>query len=688
MARLELGIDIGGTFTDIVAYDPETRALHVAKVPSTPARLGDGLLDGVRRILAELGATPADVDRIVHGTTIGTNAVLEHRGATVGLLMTAGFGDVLTIGRHKRSDIYNLRIGPEEPLFLAPRRRIRGIPERLGPDGAVLMPLDETAVTVEATDLVERHEANSIVVCFLYSYLDPRHEQRTRELIHSRYPGIPVSLSSDVDGKFREYERLVMTAFDAYIRPVIHGYLSELGDQLALAGVRAPFQVMQSRGAISGARVVRARPVSTVLSGPAAGVIGGAHAARQAGFEDALTLDIGGTSCDVALVGGGRPVISTEGRIKTFPLRLPMVDVHTIGAGGGSIASVDAGGALKVGPRSAGSRPGPAAYGLGGNWTTVTDASVVLGYLNPEYFADGAVALDVELARRAIAEQVAKPLGIDLASAAAGIHRVVNDNIAQALRLVSVRRGHDPRRVCLVALGGAGAVHGCRVASAPGVLSALGLLLSDIEHEQSRTLRGRIDRLISTEVTEALEALDRQCAERMAEEGADHVEVSHFAELRYVRQSYELEVPLPTGAVTDEDLEEAMRAFHVQHDRVYGFALPHRPVELVTVRAVHTARLPALALEPALNAGTPGGPVSHRGAYFEEIGAYEQTPIYRRATLVRDQEIDGPAIVEQADTTTVLYPGQALRVDHSGNLIVTIGPARPTTSSREEADER
>jgi N-methylhydantoinase A len=699
MARLELGIDIGGTFTDIVAYDPETRALHVAKVQSTPERLADGLLDGLHQVLAEPGAAPGDVDRIVHGTTIGTNAVLEHRGATVGILMTAGFEDVLTIGRHKRSDIYNLGIGPEEPLFLAPRRRIRGIPERLGPDGDVLMPLDETAVTREATDLVERHGANSIVVCFLYSYLDPRHEQRTRALIHSRYPKLPVSLSSEVDGKIREYERLVMTAFDGYIRPVIHGYLEELDDRLALAGVRAPFQVMQSRGAISRARVVSARPVSTVLSGPAAGVIGGAYAARQAGFEDALTIDIGGTSCDVALVRGGRPVISTEGRIETFPLRLPMVDVHTIGAGGGSIASVDAGGVLKVGPRSAGSRPGPAAYGLGGDRATVTDASVVLGYLNPDYFADGTVALNVDLARRAVVEQVAEPVGMDLAAAAAGMHRVVNGNMAQALRLVSVRRGHDPRRVCLVALGGAGAVHAGRVASAlgvrtvvippaPGVLSALGLLLSDIEHEQSRTLRGRVDRLSSTEVTEALEALDLQCAERMAEEGADQVEVSHFAELRYVRQSYELEVPLPPGTITEADLVEAVRAFHVQHDRVYGFALPHRAVELVTIRAVHTARLPALAVEPALPAGTPGSPVGHRRAYFEEIGAYEQTPIYRRATLIREQEIVGPAIVEQADTTTVVYPGDVLRVDRTGNLIVSVGAAPPQTLSREEADER
>ena len=699
MARLTFGIDIGGTFTDVVAYDAETRALYVAKVPSTPPRLGDGLLDGMRRVLAERGASPADVDRVVHGTTIGTNAVLEHRGATLGILVTAGFEDVLAIGRHKRSDMYSLNIGPEEPLFLAPRRQIRGIPERLDSAGRVLLPLDEGAVRRAVADLVERHGVNAVVVCYLFAYLDPRHEQRTRELIHARFPGLPVSLASEVDGKFREYERLVMTAFDAYIRPVIQGYLEDLGGELQAAGISAPFQVMQSRGAISGARVVSARPVATVLSGPAAGVIGGAHAARLAGFQDALTIDIGGTSCDVALVRGGRPIITTEGRIETFPLRLPMVDVHTIGAGGGSIAAVDAAGALKVGPRSAGSQPGPAAYGRGGTRATVTDASLVLGYLNPAYFADGTMPLRADLARRAVEEQVAGPLGLGVAAAAAGVHRVLNDNMAQALRLVSVRRGHDPRRVCLVPLGGAGAVHAGRLASAlgvptvvvppaPGVLSALGLVLANIEHEQSRTLRGRVDRLDPAEVTATLVALDALCAERMADEGADGVEVAHFAELRYLKQSYELEVALPPGGITPEVLARAAERFHVLHEQVYGFALPHRAVELVTLRAVHTAHLPELALVSGLTNSRAAEPTAVRPAYFEEVGGYEPTPIYLRSTLARDQEIVGPAIVEQPDTTTVIYPGQTLRVDRAGNLMLAVAVGEAATAAREAIDVR
>jgi N-methylhydantoinase A/oxoprolinase/acetone carboxylase beta subunit len=699
MARLSFGIDIGGTFTDLVAYEAGTGRLHVAKVPSTPPRLGEGLLEGVRRVLDERGAAPADVERVVHGTTIGTNAVLEHRGATLGILMTAGFEDVLAIGRHKRSDMYNLRIGPEEPLFLAPRRQIRGIRERLDSTGQVLVPLDEAAVVRAVAELIGRHGVNAIVVCYLYSYLDPRHEQRTRELIHEQFPDLPVSLSSEVDGKFREYERLVMTAFDAYIRPVIQGYLEDLGGELEEAGIAAPFQVMQSRGAISSARVVSARPVATVLSGPAAGVIGGAYAARLAGYADALTIDIGGTSCDVALVRGGRPVITTEGRIETFPLRLPMVDVHTIGAGGGSIAAVDAAGALKVGPRSAGSRPGPAAYGRGGALATVTDASVVLGYLNPAYFANGTMPLHADLARRAVEEQVAAPLGLDVAAAAAGIHRVVNDNMAQALRLVSVRRGHDPRKVCVVPLGGAGAVHAGRLAAAlgvptvvvppaPGVLSALGLLLANVEHEQSRTLRGRIDRLDPAEVTATLAALDALCAERMTDEGVDGVAVAHLAELRYVKQSYELEVALPGGALTPESLARAAEQFHALHERVYGFALPHRPVELVTLRAVHTAHLPDLALDGALTSTGAAEPRAARAVYFEEVGSYEPTPIYLRSMLALDQEIVGPAIVEQPDTTTVVYPGQKLRVDRTGNLIIAVAASEPATGAREAIDVR
>jgi N-methylhydantoinase A/oxoprolinase/acetone carboxylase beta subunit len=700
MSGLIFGIDIGGTFTDVVAYDEADGTVHVAKVPSTPPRLAEGFIAGIKRILDDLGRSPGDVTRVVHGTTIGTNAVLEHRGATLGILTTAGFEDVLTIGRMKRSDMYDLEADPEVPLFLAPRRRIRGIPERLDSRGEVLTPLDADAVRHAVTELVEREGVESVVVCYLFSYLRADHEQQTREIVRERYPSLHVSLSSEVDAKFREYERLVMTAFDAYIRPIIQDYLRALDGDLRDEGIAAPLQVMQSRGAISGAWVVVERPVTTVLSGPAAGVIGGIDAARRSGFDDAVTIDIGGTSCDVALVRGAKPVITTEGRIERFPLRLPMIDVHTIGAGGGSIAWVDAAGGLKVGPRSAGSRPGPAAYAQGGTQATVTDASVVLGYLNPENFAGGTMALRPELAERAIAEHVAGPLGLDVPAAAAGVHRIVNSGMAQAVRLVSVRRGHDPRRLALVALGGAGPVHAGRLARAigiptvvvpptPGVLSALGLLLADVEHEFSRTCRSPTGEADPADLAAVFSELDAACEDRMRREGVASAEVAHFAELRYVRQSYELEVPLPTGPLTRGAIDAAAAELHRQHERVYGFCLPNAVVELVTLRTVHTARLvkPELSQMAAAGAARAADPVGSRAAYFEEAGRHEPVPVYDRTSLGIGQEIVGPAILEQRDTTTVVYPGQSVRVDQTANLILTTGTAVESANGRPRAPQ-
>ena len=701
MSELVFGVDIGGTFTDLVAYDEATGELHVAKVPSTRPRLAEGFVGGIRQLLARSRSGPAAVARVVHGTTIGTNAVLEHRGATLGMLMTAGFEDVLTIGRMKRSDMYDLEIEPEVPLFLAPRRRIRGIPERLDSQGQVLVPLDADAVRREVADLVDRERVDSLVVCYLFSYLDPSHERQTREIVRELCPGLHVSLSSDVDARFREYERLVMTAFDAYIRPIIQDYLGELEGDLRAEGISAPLQVMQSRGAISGAWVVVERPVATVLSGPAAGVIGGIDAARQAGFADAVTVDIGGTSCDVALARGGRPVITSEGRVERYPLRLPMIDVHTIGAGGGSIAWVDAAGGLKVGPRSAGSRPGPAGYGQGGTEPTVTDASLVLGYLNPSALAGGALTLDRDLARGAIEARVARPLGLDPTGAAAGIHRIVNANMAQALRLVSVKRGHDPRRLALVAGGGAGPLHAGRlvqalgiptviVPPAPGVLSALGLLLADVEHEASRTYRVRADQVDLARAEMLLAELDSACADRMRREGVATGDgrwtTSHFAELRYVRQSYELEVELPLGPLTAEVVAQAVMDFHALHDRVYGFHLPLAPVELVALRAVHGAHMPRPRVTAAGGIGVVADqvvadrdaraeqqaePVAERRAFFDEIGRYAAVPVYSRASLPAGRRLAGPAIVEQPDTTTVIYPGQSLEVHPSGSLLLT-----------------
>jgi N-methylhydantoinase A/oxoprolinase/acetone carboxylase beta subunit/N-methylhydantoinase B/oxoprolinase/acetone carboxylase alpha subunit len=687
-----VGVDVGGTFTDVVVYDTETREWRLTKVPSTPPDFMEGFVEGVTQACASFpNGRLAAIGRVVHGTTVATNAILEQRGARLGILTTQGLEDILIIGRMKRSQMYDLFMEPDEPLFLAPRRAIRGIPERLDAAGQVVHPLDEAAVIEAGRELVERQKVDAVVVCYLHAYLNPAHERRTREILTARYPDLEVSISSDVDPRYREYERLVLTGFDAYVRPVIRHYLAGLQGQMAAAGIRAPLQIMQSRGGINGVWSVLERPEGTILSGPAAGVIGATHVAKLAGFPDSISLDVGGTSADVALCEGGHPVVSTDGHIDRYPLRTPMIDVRTIGAGGGSIAWVDEGGVLKVGPRSAGARPGPACYGRGGTEPAVTDASVVLGYLSPDSFAGG-IRLDPELARAAVASKVAEPLGLDLAQAALGIHRIVNANMAQTLRVVSIERGKDPRHFCLVAFGGAGPIHAGRLAEeigirtvlvppAPGVLSALGLLIANVEHEFSRTLRTPAATADLDQVNQALAEVDAVCAERMARDGVApaRCQVHHFAEMRYAGQSYELEVPLETP-VTRERLAAAVRAFHESHRRVYAYAKEAAPVEIVTLRAVHASAIAEKAtIGQAIALGDPRArtqPPRSRRACFDTAQGYVDVPVIRRESLGPGAELRGPAIVEQPDTTTVIYPGHRTVVDSLGNLVIEV-PAPP-----------
>lgn len=685
---LILGIDIGGTFTDVVCYiDVERRALHSTKVPSTPPDLVQGFVRGAQKVLRLAGGRPADVERLIHGTTIATNAILERKGATIGILMTRGFEDVLVIGRQKRSEMYDLDMDPETPTFLAPRRRIRGVPGRLDSSGREIEPLDEEAVRRAVRELRRDHDVQALAVCYLFSFLNPEHERRTAAIVAQEAPGCRVSLSSTVDPKFREYERLCVTAFDAYVRPVIEDYVGRLRSALAALGCDAPLQIMQSRGGVTSAATVLEKTVATVLSGPAAGVIGGTHVGQLAGAPDVITLDIGGTSCDVALVRAGRPLISTEGRVDRYPLRQPMVDVNTIGAGGGSIAWVDAAGGLRVGPQSAGSNPGPACYGWGGTQATVTDASVVLGYLNPDYFAGGELRLDPALARGAVEEAVARPLGMGLLEAASGVHRILNSRMADQLRLVSIRRGYDPRQFALVALGGAGPVHAGRLAqqlgmarvivpATPGVLSAFGLLVANVEHEHSRTFAVRAAEADAAALAAAFAELDAVCTERMRQDRvpAADVTITRSAEMRYVGQSYEIEVPLASWPLGAAALEATVAAFHAQHDRVYGHHNTSTPVEVVNLRAVHVAPLPKPDARAAVRrAGSAHDALKgERPAYFDEIGRPVPVPIYEKALLPLGAAVTGPAIVEQPDTTTVLYPGQRGAVDAYGNIVITL----------------
>ncbi|MCI0546950.1 MAG: hydantoinase/oxoprolinase family protein [Candidatus Rokubacteria bacterium] len=687
---MQIGVDIGGTFTDIVALDGNGQ-LRLTKVPSTPRDLLEGIADAVRRVLARgeppPGPAPAggaapdhrEITRFIHGTTVATNAVLEQKGAVMAVLTTAGFEDVLALGRQKRSRMYDLDMDPEVPTFLAPRRRRVGIRERLDARGHVDEPLDEAQVRTEVARL-RAEGVQAIAVCYLFSFVNPAHERRTRELCREVAPEISVSLSSEVDPTFREYERLCVTAFDAYLGPVVTRYLAGLAGTLAALGVHAVPQIMRSRGGIVSAAVAARQPVTLFLSGPAAGVIGARFAAARSGVADFVSLDMGGTSNDVAVVQGGEPLLAAEGRIGPYPVRTPMVDVNTIGAGGGSIAWLDGAGGLRVGPVSAGAEPGPACYGHGGTDPTVTDASLVLGYLNPTRFAGGLLTLDGGAAERAIAA-LAGRLGLDVVAAAAGIHRVVNARMADQIRLMTIKRGYDPRRFALVVLGGAGPVHGVPLAEemgmtevlvpeAPGVLAAFGLLAAPVEHHHARTLPGRLDAMDLAAVRACQAALDDAGRARMREEDVPErdVQVIHSADMRYVGQAYELEVAVP-APLTAGALDAVARAFHAVHERVYGYARVEQAVEFVNFRAVHRYPLPppAVAAPAARGGEVRAARIDERRAWFARDG-FVATPVYERELLPAGGRLPGPAIVEQADTTTVIPPGHVALVEVSGNL--------------------
>ena len=668
---LSIAVDIGGTFTDVVAADPRTGRYAARKVPTTPGRLVEAVGLGALAALDALGRSPGEVERFVHGTTVGTNAALERRGAVTAVLATDGFEDVLEIGRQRRSVLYDLFMDAETPVFLAPRQRRRGIRERIGAEGDVVLALDEEHARAAVRTLVADHGVEAFAVCLLFSFRNPAHELRLREIIHEEAPGAGVSLSCEVDPEFREYERTVVTSFDAYLRPVIERYVRDLVTHLREVGITAPLQIMQSRGGITSAGQVAARPVSVLLSGPAAGVIGAREAGLASGASNLITIDVGGTSADIALVAEGKPLVSTSGRIGGYPLRVPMVDVNAIGAGGGSIAWIDAGGGFRVGPRSAGSDPGPACYGRGGTDPTVTDASLVLGYLDPDSFA---IRLDGDAAHAAVA-RLGERLGLPPVKTAAGIHRILNAGMADGIRLVSIRRGHDPRDFALVPLGGAGPVHGGRLAAelsiprmivppTPGVLSALGLLFASVEHDAVATVAVRAAAADPASLERVYAGLEAQTSARLAADGVElaAVETARSVDARYAGQTDTLPVP-----IDGLDPAEIAERFHDAHHRVNGHADRNLPVEIVNLRVVQSFRPPRPPLAQA--AGAPSRPARSRPAYFEELGGFVDTPVVNRSDVV---ELTGPAIVEQADTTLVLYPGQHAVSDGTGNLIVSI----------------
>ncbi|RMA40702.1 hydantoinase/oxoprolinase family protein [Rhodophyticola porphyridii] len=666
---LTLAVDIGGTFTDVALADIATGQVWRAKTPSRPDDPSEAFLTGLRLALRAAGAVPGDLRQVLHGTTVATNMILEGKGARAALVTTRGFRHVLGIGRQdipRAANLYNW-IKPERPV---PASRIVEVAERVLPGGVVTQPLDEDSVAAAAESLREMC-VDAVAICLLHAFANPEHERRTAEILRAALPGIAVTASSDVLPVVREYERTLASVLNAIVMPGVTKYVGRIEDKLTAEGVPAPLLLMQSNGGVAGADKIRSAPALTALSGPAAGVVGARSVAAASGINDILTVDIGGTSADICLVSGGKIGLTQQGQVGDWPLPLPMVDMVTIGAGGGSIARV-ADGVLTVGPESAGATPGPAAYGRGGTEATVTDAHVVLGHL-PARLLGGDMALDVVAARRALEDGVARPLGIAVEDAARGILAIADNKMVGALRVVSVERGFDPRDFTLLPFGGAGPLHGCALADligtrrvlivpAPGILCADGLMAADLKSEFSRA-RPRAG------VADMAEA-ERLCAELEADAAvwfdAEDVaeadrQTSRVALLRYAGQGNELAVP---WADTVEALEAG---FVAAHRALYGFELS-APIELVTLRVEARATMQALA--PAVLApGDPPVPVDHVPIALPS--GRQTVPLFDRSTMKAGAIIEGPAIVSQLDTTTLITPGWTGTVQTSGALLLT-----------------
>jgi N-methylhydantoinase A len=671
-----IGVDVGGTFTDFVAIDDDGRAI-LAKTPSTPADPSIGVIEGLQLLAQMLGSNLADLlaqtERLVHGTTVATNALLERKGAKVGLLTTEGHRDVIEMREGLKDDRYNLRLPPPEQLV--PRKLRLGVRERLRANGGVEIPLDPSSVE-RAIQRLKSERIEAAAVCYLHAYRDPRHERATRVAIESGLPGIYVSLSSEVLPQIKEYERVSTTVINAYVGPVLSGYLARLERRLAEAGYRGAILTIQSHGGVATIDESGRLAAGAVLSGPAGGVSGSVYAAHLMGEKNLIPFDMGGTSTDISLIVDGEPKLATARRVAGQVIALNSLDITSIGAGGGSIARVDAGGILHVGPESAGAVPGPACYAAGGGVATVTDANLVLGYLDPANFLGGRRRLDCVAAERAI-DQIAATLGVDRLAAARGIHRVVNTTMAEGVRLVSVRRGIDPRRFALLAFGGASGLHATEIARelglrrvvvprAAAVLSAWGMLATDLRFEIARTHIGDTKGLDGAAVKRLFDEMEAEGMARLRASYGGPARTMRSVDMRYGEQVFEIAVPLDGVDWTVADpLLQIDERFHRRHEELYSYSLPDQEAVLVNARVTVAGILSALPRELALPSAAPCRPRGERPIYLEDWTA---AAVFDFDALAPAQSIIGPAIVESAMTTVLLRPGDCAMVTALGWL--------------------
>jgi N-methylhydantoinase A len=689
-----VGADIGGTFTDLVLLGDD-RSVRTLKVLSTPEDFGRAVVGSVQQFLEDARLPPAAVAEIDHGTTVATNAILEKKGARVGLLTTKGFRDVLEIRRVRLPVLYDLSWQKPEPIV--PRARRLEVPERVAADGEVRQPLDLDAAR-RAMETLKAAGVDALAVCFLHSYARPDHERAVGELAERYFA--QVSLSCEVLPELREYERTASTVMDAYVKPVVARYLKSLRAGLERIGVRAPLLVMQSSGGLVSGHGAASRPVRVIESGPAAGAIAAAAAGRTAGYDNLIAFDMGGTTAKASIIEKGEIHLSPEYEVGSelsqasrlikgggHLIRIPAVDVAEVGAGGGSIAWIDPGGVLRVGPESAGAAPGPACYRLGGERPTVTDANVVLGYLNPAHLCGGELLLDAERARRAVHEHIAAPLGLSLAEAADGIHRIANATMQRAIRSVSIERGRDPRDFTLIAFGGSGPVHAAGLARDldiarvlvpphPGLFSALGLLAAAVEQLHTRSMLTELLRLDPGRGDAVLAEMAARATADLAAEGfaADRMQLTRFADLRYRRQISELMLALPDGPLTPAALERLAQEFHAEHERTYGYAIRDERVELVAFKLRARGARPDAVDVPWRNLAD-ARPVqrSDRSVYFGAAIGSVQTPVIGRAHL-GEQPDPGPLVIEEYDSTVVVPPGWTARRTSLGFILLELEP--------------
>jgi len=686
MARYRVTVDTGGTFSDFVYLNTESGEISIAKIPSTPDDPSRAILAGIETLLAG-GVAAADIGYFCHGTTVGTNALLEGKGVKTGLLVTEGFRGIYPVGEQARpygTAIFDVMY--DKPAELVPQRLTAEVRERVDFRGDVLRKLDEPALRQAVRDL---GAVESIAVCLLFSFLHPEHERRVREIILEELPDCSVSLSSEVLPQIREYYRLSTTVINAYLQPILARYIAQLDRRLGGAGLATRQKyIMQSNGGMATFAAAARRAVATVLSGPAGGVTAGALACRSGAFQNIITFDMGGTSCDVALIKDGEPLLAGRGKIEGRDLAMPMLDINTMSAGGGTIAHIDRFGTLQVGPHSAGAVPGPACYGRGGEAPTITDCNLVLGYLSENNFLGGRMRLDAARAQAAIEQKVGRPLGLDPAAAAEGIVRIIDVKMEEAIKAISTMRGHDLRDFMLLAFGGAGPVHAGRIARDlgmagvivprhPGVFSAIGLLISDVKHDYVRSKLAPLAQVTPVEVNGMFDELTAQARAELDSDGfaPDHIHIERALDLRYGGQGYEVAVPCPARGLQAGDLAALRTHFDRRHEAMFGHMAPQEPVEIVSYRVRGIGLVPPVAMPKFKPAGGTLADARRETRRARFDGTDVDCPVYQRERLDVGLTFTGPAVLDQFDCTTVICPGQTARVDEWKNLVVTAAKA-------------